>query len=171
MVRERKPMCNSYSIMENIVLPGDSNTYGTLFGGILMKYIDEIAAISVRRHCRKAVVTASNDGVHFHCPIQMGHIVSLEAFVSAVGQTSMEVFVKIITENSYDGQCDVAALSFLTFVALDENGQPTEVPDVYPESKEEKLVHRDREPRKKARIRKRKETNELIQSLRPLKPS
>jgi len=107
-----------------------------------MKHIDENAAISARRHCRGSVVTASNDGVHFHRPIQRDDIVRLESYVCSVGRTSMEIFVKILTEDcSQEDVRHVAAVSFLTFVGLDQTGKPTEVPMVIPESEEEQLVH------------------------------
>lgn len=159
-------MRQSLAIKENIVLPGDTNAHDTLFGGLLMKHIDETAAISARRHCRGSVVTASNDGVHFHRPIQRDDIVRLESYVCSVGRTSMEIFVKILTENctKEDGK-NVAAVSFLTFVALDENGKPTVVPNVIPDSDEEKTVHAESGVRKEARLKKRQETNELIKSL------
>ena len=92
-------MSQSLAVQENIVLPGDTNAHDTMFGGLLMKHIDETAAISARRHCRGSVVTASNDGVHFHRPIQRDDIVVLESYVCSVGRTSMEIFVKIMTEN------------------------------------------------------------------------
>ena len=159
-------MRQSYAIQENIVLPGDTNTHDTLFGGLLMKHIDETAAISARRHCRGSVVTASNDGVHFHRPIQRDDIVSLESYVCSVGNSSMEIFVKITTEDcTCDDTTQVAAISFLTFVALDENGKPARVPLVTPESEEEKQVHGGHAIRKEARLKKRNETNELINSL------
>lgn len=156
----------SKAIKENIVLPGDTNAHDTLFGGLLMKHIDETAAISARRHFRGAVVTASNDGVHFHRPIQRDDIVSIESYVCSVGRSSMEIFVKILTETSSSEDAQhIAAISFLTFVALDESGKPTEVPLVIPESEEEKLVFDERGVRKAARLKKREETNELIRSL------
>lgn len=159
-------MAQSLAIKENIVLPGDTNAHDTLFGGLLMKHIDETAAISARRHCRGSVVTASNDGVHFHRPIQRNDIVGLESYVCSVGRTSMEIFVKILTENfTRDETRHVAAISFLTFVGLDLSGKPTQVPLVIPESDEEKLVHSEAEVRKTARLKKRQETNELIASL------
>ena len=166
-MNERKTvaMHQSLAIQENIVLPGDTNAHDTMFGGLLMKHIDETAAISARRHCRGSVVTASNDGVHFHRPIQRDDIVILESYVCSVGRTSMEIFVKIMTESSHDDQRHVAAISFLTFVALDEHGKPTEVPLVAPGCVEEQLVYSDREIRKNARQKKRQETNELIKSL------
>jgi len=159
-------MRQSHAVQETIVLPGDTNTHDTMFGGLLMKRIDECAAISARRHCRESVVTASNDGVHFHRPIQRNDIVQLVSYVCSVGRSSMEIFVKILTDNSTNkDQPEVAAISFLTFVALDENGKPTQVPLVIPESEEEKRVHSDRHVRKDARLKKREETNSLIKSL------
>lgn len=161
-------MSQSLAVRENIVLPGDTNAHDTLFGGLLMKHIDENAAISARRHCRGSVVTASNDGVHFHRPIQRDNIVRLESYVCSVGRTSMEIFVKILTEDCFAKDAkQVAAISFLTFVGLDESGKPTQVPLVVPESDEEKLVHSEAEVRKAARLKKRQETNELIASLKP----
>jgi acyl-CoA hydrolase len=168
MSRPRLPMRQSYAIQENIVLPGDTNAHDTLFGGLLMKHIDETAAISARRHSRGSVVTASNDGVHFHRPIQRDDIVRLQSYVCSVGTTSMEVFVKITTENSLDGARHVAAISFLTFVSLDGAGRPAPVPEVFPESDEENLVYNERTQRREARLRKRDETNQLIQSLTAL---
>lgn len=159
-------MSQSLAVQENIVLPGDTNAHDTMFGGLLMKHIDETAAISARRHCHGSVVTASNDGVHFHLPIQRDDIVALEAYVCSVGRTSMEIFVKIVTENcGRDSGRHVAAISFLTFVALDQDGKPTEVPLVHPDSVEERLVFGDRDVRKQARLKKREETNGLISSL------
>ncbi len=164
--RKTVSMSQSFAVQENIVLPGDTNAHDTMFGGLLMKHIDETAAISARRHCRGSVVTASNDGVHFHQPIQRDDIVVLESYVCSVGRSSMEIFVKIMTENcTRDEDRNVAAISFLTFVALDQNGKPTEVPLVMPDSEEERLVFGDRDIRKHARLKKREETNMLIHSL------
>ncbi len=166
--RKTVAMSRSLAVQENIVLPGDTNAHDTLFGGLLMKHIDETAGISARRHCRGSVVTASNDGVHFHRPIQRDDIVILESYVCSVGNTSMEIFVKILTEASgEDNSQHVAAISFLTFVALDENGKPTQVPLVEPTSDEERLVFGERNVRKAARLKKRGETNELIHLVSP----
>ena len=165
MSRKETPMSRSYAVQEHIVLPGDTNMHDTMFGGLLMKHIDETAAISARRHSKCPVVTASNDGVHFHRPIQNDDIVRLESFVCSAGRTSMEVFIKISTEHSSTGAVELAAISYLTFVALGKNGKPTEVPLPVPHTDEENLVHRDRDTRKEMRLKKRSETNALIKSL------
>ncbi|MFX3632815.1 MAG: acyl-CoA thioesterase [Candidatus Pristimantibacillus sp.] len=119
------------------VFPTDVNNHNTLFGGKLMAYIDDIASISATKHCRYSVVTASTDSVDFLHPIRPTDYVSLESFVTWNGRTSVEVFVKVIKEDLLSGEKKVAATSFLTFVALDENNKPVPVPAVIPETEEE----------------------------------
>ena len=136
---ENKKYCReSLAIKTSLVSPPDTNIHGTMFGGKLMAYIDDVAAIAAMRHARKLAVTASSDSVDFLHPIIEGNSVCFEAFVSYTGRTSMEVFVKVVSENMLTGDRHVCAVSFLTFVALDENGHPSEVPQVVPESEEEK---------------------------------
>ncbi|WP_151732901.1 acyl-CoA thioesterase ['Paenibacillus yunnanensis' Narsing Rao et al. 2020] len=122
------------------VFPNDVNNHKTLFGGKLMSIIDEVASISAMRHCRTNVVTASTDSVDFLLPIRPTDSVCFESFVSWTGRTSIEVFVKVIAENLYTGVRSVAATSFLTFVAVLEDGTPAPVPAVIPETEEEKLI-------------------------------
>ncbi|NIK79995.1 acyl-CoA hydrolase [Paenibacillus castaneae] len=119
------------------VFPTDVNNHNTLFGGKLMAYIDDIASISATKHCRRSVVTASTDSVDFLHPIRMTDSVCLESFVTWTGRTSVEVFVKVIKEDLLIGDRKVAATSFLTFVALDEDRRPVPVPEVVPETEEE----------------------------------
>lgn len=164
-MRPTKKMASSRSIRENIVLPGDTNQHDTLFGGILMKYIDESAAISARRHSGRPCVTASIDGVHFHQPIPRDTIVRLTSFVCSVGRSSMEVFLSITTENVQTDKIELAAVSFSTFVALGDDGKPCEVPLVEPESDLEKRLQDGEKVRREARLKKRGETIELIKSL------
>ena len=89
-----------------------------MFGGKLMAYIDDVAAIAAMRHARNLVVTASSDSVDFLHPIIEGNSVCLEAFVTSTGRTSMEVFVKVVSEDMVKGERHICAISFLTFVAL-----------------------------------------------------
>ncbi|OBZ17076.1 acyl-CoA thioesterase [Bacillus sp. FJAT-26390] len=119
------------------VFPPDVNNHNTLFGGKLMAYIDDIASIAATKHCRRSVVTASTDSVDFLHPIRPSDSVCLESFVTWTGRTSVEVFVKVIKEDLLSGERRVAATSFLTFVALDENRKPIPVPTVVPETEEE----------------------------------
>ena len=118
---EKSKYCReSFVVKTSIVQPPDTNSYGTLFGGKLMAYIDDTAAISAMRHARRHVVTASTDSVDFLYPVYKGNSVCLESYVTYTGRTSMEVFVKVIAEDLITGRRNVCAISFLTFVALDE---------------------------------------------------
>ncbi len=123
------------------VFPTDVNNHNSLFGGKLMANIDDIASIAASKHCRNFCVTASTDSVDFLKPIMTTDSVSLEAFVTYTGNSSMEVFVKVITEDLVSGNRQIAATSFLTFVALDANHRPVRVPRVVPETEEEKRLN------------------------------
>lgn len=147
------------------VFPTDVNNYNTLFGGKLMAYIDDIASISAAKHCRRTVVTASTDSVDFLQPIRPTDSVSLESFVTWTGNTSMEVFVKVIKENLMNGERIIAATSFLTFVALDENNKPCTVPTVIPETEEEIKLHETAPHRAEMRKIRRKESKKFADYL------
>lgn len=134
------------------VFPPDVNNHNTMFGGKLMSYIDDIASISASKLCRVTAVTASTDSVDFLYPIRPSDSVSLESFVTWTGRTSMEVFVKVITEDLVTGERKIAATAFLTFVGLDENNKAVPVPRVIPETEEENKLYETAEHR--AEIRK-----------------
>jgi acyl-CoA hydrolase len=167
---EPKYCKESKTIKTSRVFPNDTNNYNTLFGGKLMSWIDDIASISAARHSRKTTVTASTDSVDFLHPITQADSVCLESYVTWTGRTSMEVFVKVIAENLLTGERKIAATSFLTFVALDENGKPTEVPKVIPETEEEKYLHRTAEERAKIRKANKKRSKELAAFINIQKP-
>ncbi|WP_163969434.1 acyl-CoA thioesterase [Oceanobacillus halotolerans] len=158
---DQKPCAASLTVKTSHVLPPDTNTHGTLFGGKLMAHIDDVAAIAAVRHARKPVVTASTDSVDFLAPVKEGDSICLEAFVTWTHKTSMEVFVKAVTEDLITGERQVCTTAFLTFVAVDENGQPTAIPSVYPESEQEKKLNKGAENRAKRRNKRRSESKEL----------
>ncbi|WP_191992004.1 acyl-CoA thioesterase [Bacillus aerolatus] len=160
-------MKDTLSIKTSYVLPPDTNHHGTLFGGKLMAYIDDIASIAATKLARKPVVTASTDSVDFLKPIRVGDAVTLEAMVSYTGTTSMEVFVKVLSENLMTGEQEVAAISFLTFVALNESGKPIAIPEVVPEAEDEKWLNEtavNRAGHRKARKQYSKELAEFFSS-------
>lgn len=132
---------NSLTIKTAQILPPDTNAYGTLFGGKLMAYIDDVAVIAAVRHSRKTCVTASTDSVDFLASVKLGDFVILQAFVTSTHKTSMEIFVKALTESFETGEKKVCATAFLTFVALDENDKPIPVPGVIPVSDQEKELY------------------------------
>jgi len=159
-----KPCSHSLAVKTAHVLPPDTNSYGTLFGGKLMAYIDDIAAISAVRHARKPVVTASTDSVDFIAPVKKGDSICVESFVTWTHKTSMEVFVKAVTEDLLTGERKVCSTAYLTFVALDEEGKPTPVPPVYPESVQEKMLHEDAPRRAKLRNERRDRSREMART-------
>lgn len=147
------------------VFPTDVNNHDTLFGGKLMSYIDDIASISAAKLCRVAAVTASTDSVDFLQPIRPTDSVSLESFVSWTGRSSMEVFVKVIREDLRSGERKIAATSFLTFVALNEDNKPVPVPQVVPETEEEKILFETAAQRKEMRRVRREESKKFADFL------
>ncbi|CDN45532.1 Putative thioester hydrolase, partial [Paenibacillus sp. P22] len=162
-----KPASLSYTIKASIVLPPDTNHHGTIFGGKLMAYIDDVATIAATRHARRPVVTASTDSVDFLHPVKKGDAVCLSAFVTWAHKTSMEIFVRVVTEDLLTGERKVCATSFLTFVALGDDGRPTEVAAVIPETVEEQRLHETAWERKEARKIRRQESKLFADVLGP----
>lgn len=119
-----------------IVMPGDTNHMGTCFGGKIMQWIDICAAIAAQRfvYCPALidnplqVVTASVDSIQFRAPAKLGNVVTLKAMVNRVWKTSMEVGIRVKTEDLTKGKNILACKAFLTFVAVNNNGQPQEIP-------------------------------------------
>src|SRR5215472_7873307 len=128
----------SVTEMTEIVLPSDGNALGSAFGGRVMQWIDVCAAIAAQRHCRKIVVTASMDELHFHAPIRVGMIAWLRARVEASFAHSLEVSVDVHSENPLTGERRRCCTALLTFAALDDHGRPAPVPPLLIESEEER---------------------------------
>lgn len=156
---------DSLVVKTSIVLPPDTNNIGTMFGGKLMAYIDDIAAISAMRHSRSYVVTASTDSVDFIHPIHEGHAVCLESFVTYTGRTSMEVMVKVVEEDLIAGVHNLCVISFLTFVAIDKNGKPIPVARLVPQTDIEKALYESAKERAQARKKRRKDTQYIAENI------
>lgn len=167
---EGKYCKDSFVVKTNLVVPGLTNNHGTLHGGKLLDFIDEVAAISGMRHARKKVVTASIDSVDFLHPIRYGYSVCLEAFVTYAGRTSMEVFVRVIAEDLLTGERNLCVLSFLTVVAIDDDGRPSEVPPVIPQTKMEKELHESAKERAKVRKQRKNESVKLAEKFGTMYP-
>lgn len=161
---EKRTCSHSLAVKTTHVLPPDTNAHGTLFGGSLMAHIDDVAAIAAVRHCRKPVVTASMDSVDFLEPVKEGNSICVEAIVTWTHHTSMEVFVKAVTEDLLTGNRKVCATAFLTFVAVDQDGRPVSVPSIQPETEQEKILHEHAPERAKQRKEGRKHSKELAAS-------
>ncbi|MEE2858576.1 MAG: acyl-CoA thioesterase [Candidatus Neomarinimicrobiota bacterium] len=130
-------------VMHEIVLPNDTNLLGNVLGGRVMHLMDMCAAMSAYKHARTAVVTASVDRLDFLAPSKMGDIMKLQSSVNFTRVSSMEVGVKIESENPKTGISHHTASAYLTFVSLDDNGKPQKVPPVIPENDEEKRRYED----------------------------
>lgn len=161
---EAKPCLYSLTVKTGYVLPPDTNTLGTLFGGKLMSYIDDVAAIAAAKHSRRMAVTASTDSVDFLHPVFEGDSICIEAFVTWTHNTSMEVFSKAVTENLRTGERKVCATAFMTFVAVDDNGKPVPVPPVYPETEQEEQLHRGGQERANYRLERRNRSKEMAKT-------
>tara|TARA_B110000285_G_scaffold57645_1_gene65867 strand:- start:872 stop:1393 length:522 start_codon:yes stop_codon:yes gene_type:complete len=127
------------SVTTKLVLPNDTNTLGNLFGGQLLAWMDVIASVSAHRHCRRVVVTASVNNVSFKQPIKQSSIVTLEAKVSRAFNSSMEIFLDVYVEDHLTGEKVKSNEAIYTFVAVDQNGGPINVPELVPETKIEKI--------------------------------
>ena len=136
---DARPMKESRTIQTKLVLPPDTNHMNSIFGGKVLAYIDEIAGIAAMKHSRRqVVVTASIDSVDFLSSAHVGDVLELEANVTSVGRTSMEVYVRVKSHNLQTGEEKLTTESFLTLVAMGDDGKPTTVPAVIPESEGEK---------------------------------
>lgn len=146
-----KPVSASRAEFNHLVLPGDTNALGTIFGGRIVEWLDIAAAIVASRHCRRTAVTASIDELHFLAPVKLGQIVILKASINYVGRTSMEIGVRIEAEDPHTGERRKTATAFLTFVALDESGKPTGVPELILETDEDKRRYGEGQKRAEGR--------------------
>src|ERR1700754_1958790 len=137
---EAKKATESLIVMTELVLPNDTNIFGNLMGGRLMYWMDIAAALSAQKHCNAAVVTASVDNISFENPILLGNVVHIEAKVSRAFTTSIEVHMRVWGEDLKKRIRYKSNEAYYTFVALDDKGRPTQVPQLIAESEEEKKL-------------------------------
>ena len=152
MTAAAKPPRDSRVEMTELVLPGDTNALGTIFGGKIMQWIDIAASIAGMRHSAGNVVTASIDGLTFLTPIHLGEVVRLQAQVNFVGKTSMEIGVRVEAENPRTATRRYTTKAYLTFVAIDADGKPRAIPPLSCENDEDRRRAADAEARRQARL-------------------
>jgi len=133
----KKSVKDTQVIMHELVLPNDTNLLGNVLGGRVMHLMDMCAAMSAYKHARSAVVTASVDQLDFLAPAKMGDIMILKSSVNFTGGSSMEVGVRIESENPKTGNILHTVSAYLTFVSLNDNGKPQKILDVNPETEVE----------------------------------
>jgi len=139
--------------MTQVMTPQDVNVAGNVHGGVIMKLIDSAGGAVAIRHARGNAVTASVDRLNFHHPVFVGDLLTLKASINFVGKTSMEVGVRVETENLITGERRHTASAYLTYVALDRNGRPRRVAPILPETPEELRRNREAQKRRESRLK------------------
>ena len=147
-----RPVRESCSEYSELALPNDANPLGNLIGGRVMHLVDISGAIAAMRHARIPVVTASVDHMTFLHPVHIGELVILKSTVNRVFRTSMEVGVKVFVENMRTGLVRHTSSAYLTFVAIDTGGDRVPLPQVMPESEEERRRYEAAGERRKYRL-------------------
>lgn len=160
-MRIAKPVSESQHETSELMMPQDANNLGHVFGGVVLAMMDKVAAIAAFRHSRTNVVTASIDRVDFREPIHVGDLVVMKASVNFAGRTSMEVGVRVEAEDLLTGVRRHTNSCYLTFVAIDRNGRPIEVPALRPESDEDKRRNDAAGERRRRRLEERESEKRL----------
>ena len=154
-MRTSKSVRESQHETSELMMPEHANNMGHVFGGVILSMMDKTAAIAAFRHSRAAVVTASIDRVDFREPIHLGDLVVMKASVNYVGRSSMEVGVRVEAEELLTGRRRHTNSCYLTFVAVDRNGRPIDVPELTPENEEEMRRHTAAKERRRRRLEER----------------
>src|SRR5579885_1004419 len=147
-----KPVRESQSEYSELALPNDANVFGAVLGGKVMHLVDLAGAMAAMRHARLPVVTASVDHMNFLWPIRIGQLIILQSSVNRVFRTSLEVGVRVMVEDLMTGERRHTSSAYLTFVALDERGKPSEIPAVIPETDEQKRRYEEAGKRREYRL-------------------
>jgi acyl-CoA hydrolase len=147
-----RPVRESISEYSELALPNDANVFGFLLGGKVMHLVDLAGAMAAMRHARRTVVTASIDHMNFLHPIHIGQLVILHSAVNRAFRTSMEVGVKVFVEDLLTGELKHTSSAYLTFVAIDQQGNRVAVPAVIPETEDEKRRYEDAGQRRAYRL-------------------
>jgi acyl-CoA hydrolase len=154
-MRLSKRVSESQHETSELMMPEHSNILGHVFGGVILSIMDKCAAIAAFRHSRATVVTASIDRVDFREPIRLGDLVVMKASVNLAGRTSMEVGVRVEAEDLLSGRRRHTNSCYLTFVAVDRNGRPIEVPELIPETEDELRRNAAAKERRRRRLEER----------------
>jgi acyl-CoA hydrolase len=155
MTRQTKTVRESQHETSELMMPQHANNLGHVFGGVILSMMDKAAAIAAIRHARQTVVTASIDRVDFREPVKLGDLVVMHASVNYVGRSSMEVGVRVEAEDLLTGNRRHTNSCYLTFVAIDQNGRPVEVPLLVPETPDEERRYEAAKERRRRRLEER----------------
>jgi acyl-CoA hydrolase len=167
MTRGTRTVKESQHETSEIMMPGHANNLGHVFGGVVLAMMDKTAAVAAIRHSRSTCVTASIDRVDFREPIHLGDLVVMKSSVNFVGRTSMEVGVRVEAEDLQSGNRRHTNSCYLTFVAVDRNGRPIEVPELKAETPEEVRRFQAAEERRRRRLEEREQEEKHTREFRP----
>lgn len=150
---ESRPVSYSRTTMTEIVMPNDTNPMQHLMGGNLMRWMDIAGGICAARHCGAHAVTASVDNVSFSKPIHLGDVITIKASVTRAFHTSVEIYLEVFATSSFGADLEKSNHAYMTFVALDaRSSKPTQVPEVVPETEEEKILFAGAARRREVRL-------------------
>ena len=141
----------------HVVLPPDTNSHGTAFGGRIMQWMDIAAGISAWRHCGGPVVTVAVDDLHFAEPIRLGDVVSIRAMVNHAGRSSMEVGIRVDREEAKSGIRHHCLTGYFIFVGVDDAGDPIPVAAIEPVTHDDKRRFKNAIRRRERRLQARTE--------------
>jgi acyl-CoA hydrolase len=148
-----KRVTESSIVMNQLMLPPDANPWGNVHGGTIMKLVDSAAGVVAMRHCRSRVVTARIDEMSFLAPVFIGNVVTIKASVNDTGRTSLEVGVRVESEDLRSGRTWHVGSAYLVFVSLDDEGRPQAVAPILTESPDEVRRQDDARERRARRNR------------------
>ena len=151
MQADSKKISDSESHISRVMMPTDANIAGNVFGGTILKMIDEVSGLVALRHCNSNVVTASIEHMDFLYPVHIGDLLTLDAKLTYVGNSSMEVTVNVTAENLITGESHSAGDSLVTMVALDRDGHPRPVPKLVLINDQERKAFAEGDERRKKR--------------------
>jgi acyl-CoA hydrolase len=158
---DAKQVSESRVTLSRLMGPPEANILGNVHGGVIMRMVDECGALAAMRHAQNVVVTIAVDSMTFKEPIRIGHLVTVQAELTYVGRTSMEVRVEVNAEHPFQGTRTHTNSAYLVYVALDSEGKPTEVPPLVLETEQEKLRWKNAEQRQKFRKAQRAEEDSI----------
>ena len=151
-----RKVSESRTVVARVMMPQDANLAGNVFGGTILKFVDEVAYVVATRHVRSNVVTVSLDRTSFLSPVQIGDLLTLRASVNAVWHSSLEIGVRVEAEDPRTGEVRHTGSSYLTIVALDPSGQPCEAPGLILETGEDQRRKEEADRRRERRLEERR---------------
>lgn len=151
-----RPVSASRVVLTQLMLPTDANPWGQVHGGTIMRLVDEAGAIAAMRHAGARVVTVTVDRMSFLYPVVVGDLVTVRASVNGVGNSSLEVGVRVEAENIVSGRSTHTSSAYLVYVALDDQGRPRPVPPLLPETDDDRRRMQEAAERRARRLAERR---------------